>query len=139
VLGSDEHDRFAGFDRRPSEAIGAGHDAYKTQTMSLAFEAGPAYRQAESIDGASEKRVGLRVATSYARTIGPDIPLTENAVYDAQSGDGTPGSTTAPTAKIRGARSVQASLVHNHEQHPPLGLDETDTTTRLTLVCGFET
>ena len=137
ALASYEHDRFAGFDRRLSEAFGAGYTVVKTQNMSLNLEAGPAYRQTHFITGESTRRVALRLATDYAWTIAPGIQFTENAVYYAQSGDSTLTSTTALTAKIRGALSVQASFLYNHEQHPPLGLDKTDTTTRVTLVYGF--
>ena len=136
-LGSYEHDRFAGFYRRFSEALGVGYKVVKRPDMSLGLEAGPAYRQTHFITGDTQNRVGLRLAAKYAWTIGPDLQFTEDAVYYAQSGDSTLTSTTALTAKIRGALSVQASLLYNHEQHPPLGLEKTDTTTRLTLVYGF--
>ena len=137
AIGSWEHDRFAGFDRRLSEALGAGYNAYKTQDMSLSFEAGPAYRQTHFITGDRENRVGLRLATNYAWTISPDVTFTENAVYYGQSGNSTITSTTALTAKLRGALSIQASFLYNRETHPPLGLTPTDTTTRVTLVYGF--
>lgn len=132
-----ERDRFAGFDRRFSEAIGVGYTAYRTQDVSLGFEAGPAYRQTHFIDGEQEHRVGLRFATNYAWTIVPDVQFTENAVYYAQSGNSTFTSNTALTAKVRGALSVQASFFYNREQRPPLGLNRVDTTTRLSLVYGF--
>lgn len=137
ALLSWERDRSAGFDRRFSEAIGAGYTAYRTQDASLGFEAGPAYRQTHFINGEQENRVGLRFATNYAWTISPDVQLTENAVYYAQTGNSTFTSNTALTAKLRGALSVQASLFYNREQRPPLGLNRVDTTTRLSLVYGF--
>lgn len=137
ALGSWEHDRFAGFDRRLSEALGAGYTAYKTQDMSLSFEAGPAYRQTHFVTGESENRVGLRLATNYAWTISPGVQFTERAVYYGQSGDSTLTSTTALTARIRGALSVQASFLYKREQRPRLDLKPTDTTTRVTLVYSF--
>ena len=136
-LGSYEHDRFAGYYRRFSESLGVGYKVIKSPTMSLGLEAGPAYRQTHLITGETTNKVGLRLATKYAWTISPDVQFTEDAVYYAQSGDSTLTSTTALTAKILGALSVQASFLYNHEQHPPLGLDKTDTTTRLTLVYSF--
>ena len=136
-VGSYEHDRFAGYYRRFSEALGVGYKLIRRPDMSLRLEAGPAYRQTHFITGETQNRVGLRLATKYAWTLAPDVLFTEDAVYYAQSGDSTLTSTTALTAKIRGALSVQASFFYNHEQHPPLGLGKTDTTTRLTLVYGF--
>ena len=137
VLGSYEHDRFAGFDRRLSEAIGAGYTVFRSNDMMLSLEAGPAYRQTRYITGETENKVGLRLATNYSWTISPDVQFTESAVYYAQSGNSTLTSTTALTAKLRGAFSIQASFLYNREQQPPLGLDKTDTTTRIQLVYSF--
>jgi putative salt-induced outer membrane protein len=136
-LVSWEHDPFAGFSRRLSESLGLGYTVYRTDTQSLSLEAGPSYRQTHFITGDHENDVGLRTAAKYAWTISPDVQFTEEAVYYAQRGDATLTSTTALTAKVYGALSVQASFLFNHEQHPPLGLDKTDTTTRLQLVYSF--
>jgi putative salt-induced outer membrane protein len=132
-----EHDPFAGFSRRLSESIGAGYTVVKTNTQTLSLEAGPSYRQTHLITGEHQNDVGLRTAAKYAWTISPTVQLTEDAVYYLQSDDSTMTSTTALTAKVYGALSVQASFLYNREQHPPLGLDKTDTTTRLQLVYSF--
>jgi putative salt-induced outer membrane protein len=137
-IGSYERDQFAGFTRRFSESLGAGYNILKTPTNAWSVEAGPAYRQTHFITGESENRFGLRVATNYAWTISPGVTFTENLVYYAQSGDSTLTSTTALTAKVYGALSVQGSFLYNHEQQPPAGVvDKTDTTTRLSLVYSF--
>ena len=137
ALGSWERDPFAGFNRRFSESVGAGYTVVKSPETTWSVEAGPSYRQTHYVTGESENQVGLRLATNYAWKISPDVEFSENAVYYAQAGNGTLTSTTALTAKIRGAFSVRASFLYNHEQHPPLGLDKTDTTTRVTLVYSF--
>jgi putative salt-induced outer membrane protein len=134
---SYEHDPFAGFNRRLSESLGVGYNALKTDSMTLGLEVGPAFRQTHYITGESDSSTGARLAANYSWTISPGVVFTENAVYYVQPGDSTMTSTAALTAKIRGALSVQASFLYNHEQHPPLGLDKTDTTTRLSLVYSF--
>jgi len=136
-LGSWEHDRFAGFDRRFSETIGVGYTVIKSPDMTLNLEAGPALRQTRYITGESENKFAGRAALGYAWTINPGIVLTEDATYYGQSGDSTITSITALTLKVRGALSVQGSFLINHESNPPLGLKQTDTTSRLTLVYGF--
>jgi putative salt-induced outer membrane protein len=133
-----EHDPFAGFDRRLSESFGAGYNVIKTPTTTWSVEAGPGFRQTHYVTGDRDSKVGLRLATNYSWTISPSVTLTESAVYYAQTGDSTLTSTTALTAKIYGALSLQASFLYNHEQQPPIGtLDKTDTTTRLSLVYSF--
>lgn len=136
-LASYERDPFAGFDRRLSESLGVGYTAIKTPTQTLRLETGPAYRQTRYITGESENKVGLRVAANYTWTIRDGVDLTENATYYASGGDSTITSTTALTARIYGALSLRASFLYNREQNPPLGLKNTDTTTRLTLVYNF--
>ena len=136
-LGSWERDRFAGFDRRFSETVGVGYSVIRTPEMTLNVEAGPALRQTRYITGLSENKFAARTAADYAWTIAPGMLFTENATYYGQSGDATITSTTALTFKLRGALSVQASFLATHETNPPLGLDKTDTTSRMTLVYGF--
>lgn len=136
-IGSWERDQFAGFDRRFSESLGLGYTAVNTPDMKLRLEAGPSYRQTRYITGETENKVGLRLATNYTWTISPGVDFSENAIYYVQSDGSTITSTTALTAKIRGALSLRASFLYTHEEQPPLGLKRTDTTTRVTLVYSF--
>ncbi len=136
-LASWEHDRFSGYDRRFSEAIGMGYTLIKSPDMTLSLEAGPALRQTRYITGDSDNELAGRAALDYSWTINPGILLTENATYYGQSGDSTLTSTTALTLKVKGALSVQASFLVNHESNPPVDLEKTNTISRFSLVYGF--
>jgi putative salt-induced outer membrane protein len=139
VLGllSWEKDRFAGFSRRFSEAVGIGYSPIKTPTMSLNLEAGPALRQTAYIDGRSENKIGGRGALDYRWVIRPGLIFTEKASAYLQSDNSTLTSTTAVDVKLIGALSGRASFLVQHETDPPIGLKNTNTTSRLTLVYGF--
>lgn len=132
-----ERDRFAGFTRRYSEAIGIGYSVVKTPSMTLNLEAGPALRQTRYISGLSDNELAGRAALDYRWAIRSGVSFTENASLYAASGDSTLTSTTALDFKLGGALSARASLLVEHESDPPPGLDRTNTTSRLTLVYGF--
>lgn len=136
-LVSWERDAFAGFSRRFSETVGIGYAALKRPNMTLNVEAGPALRQTRYITGLSANRLAARGALDYSWTIRPGMVFTEVASLYAESDDSTLTSTTALTLKMLDALSLRASLLVDHETHPPLGLEKTNTTSRLTLVYGF--
>ncbi|WP_343610877.1 DUF481 domain-containing protein [Novosphingobium sp.] len=141
-LASWEGDRFSGFERRFSETLGAGYTAIKTPTMTLNLTAGPALRQTRyvpgfQITGFGDDRFAARGGLDYSWTIRPGVVFTENATYYGQTGNSTVTANTALTMKVFGRLSVQAGFLLDHETQPPVGLDKTNTTSRLTLVYGF--
>jgi putative salt-induced outer membrane protein len=136
-LGSWEADRFSGFDQRFSETFGAGYAAVKTPTMTLDVTAGPALRQTRYITGLADNMLAARGGLDYAWTVRPGFTFTQNAAFYGQKGDSTVSSNSALTMKLRGALSVQAAFLIDHETNPPEGTDKTNTTSRFTLVYGF--
>jgi putative salt-induced outer membrane protein len=136
-LASFESDRFSGFDRRFSESLGLGYSIIKTPSMTLSIQGGPALRQTDYIlDGSKNEFAGMG-AVNFQWTIRPDLVLSENATYYGESVDSTFTSTTALTMKLIGALSAQASFLAQYESNPPFGLENTNTTSRLTLVYSF--
>lgn len=141
-LGSWEGDRFSGFQRRFSETVGLGYTAIKTPAMTLSLTAGPALRQTRYVagyyaNGYSDGRFAGRGGLDYSWTIRPGVVFTENATYYGQIGNSTVTSNTALTMKVFGRLAVQAGFVLDYETQPPLGTQQTNTTSHLTLVYGF--
>lgn len=132
-----EDDRFAGFNRRFSEALGFGVSVIKSPKMSLALEAGPALRQTSFISGKYESKFAGRTSINYRWEILPKLVFTEVASFYSESKDSTTTSDTGLTAGLIGSLSVRLSYHLQYESTPPAGLDRTDTTTRLTLVYDF--
>lgn len=132
-----ENDRFAGFDSRLSESIGLGYSLLKTPKVSLAVEAGPALRQTDYITGVTENKFAGRTSMNFRWDILPKLTLTQIASFYGERSDSTTISDTALTAGLIGSLSARLSYHVQYESNPPLGLQNTDTTTRLTLVYNF--
>lgn len=132
-----ESDRFSGFDNRFSESVGFGYSLIKEPDMTLSIEGGPALRQTNYIIGPSENHFAGRAAANYSWTIVPDLVFTEGVSFYGESGDRTLVSDTGLTAKLIGALSARLSYHVQYESNPPGLLENTDTTTRLTLVYSF--
>ena len=136
-LASWESDRFSGFDSRLSESVGLGYFLIKSPDMQLSVQAGPALRQTDYIVGGTQNSFAGMAAANYQWTILPSLIFSENATFYGESRDSTLTSNTALTAKLIGALSAQASFFVQYESNPPLGLENTDTTSRLALVYSF--
>lgn len=132
-----EGDRFSGFNSRLSESLGLGYMVLSEPDMTLSIEAGPALRQTDYIVGGSENSFAGRAAVNYSWTILPDLVFTEAASFYGESRDSTLVSDTGLTTRLVGALSLRASYHVQYETNPPLALQKTDATTRLTLVYSF--
>lgn len=132
-----EGDRFAGFNSRLSESIGVGYAILKSPDMTLAVEAGPALRQTDYIAGGSQNSFAGRAAVNYLWNILPDLAFTQTVSYYGESRDSTLVSDTGLTVSLIGALSARASYHVQYESNPPLALENTDATSRLTLVYSF--
>jgi len=132
-----EGDRFAGFNSRLSESVGLGYAILKSPDMTLSVEAGPALRQTDYIVGGSENSFAGRAAANYVWNILPDLAFTQTVSYYGESRDSTLVSDTGFTVNLIGALSARASYHVQYESNPPLALENTDATSRLTLVYSF--
>jgi putative salt-induced outer membrane protein len=132
-----EGDRFAGFNSRLSESIGLGYAIIKSPDMALSVEAGPALRQTDYIVGGSQNSFAGRAAVNYLWNILPDLAFTQTVSYYGESRDSTLVSDTGVTVNLTGALSARASYHVQYESDPPLALENTDATSRLTLVYSF--
>jgi putative salt-induced outer membrane protein len=134
---SYEKDEFSGFTRRFAQSLGLGYKIVNTETLRLALEAGPALRQTKFTDGVSDSTFAARGGLDVLWVITPGIELTENATVFYDSANTSFQSLTALTAKLTSVLSARASFQYNSESDPPIGLGNTDTVSRLTLVYAF--
>jgi len=132
-----ERDKFAGYSRRFTESLGIGYTAIAMPTMSLDLEAGPSLRQINYIDNTHDNQLAARASLSYQWKITSTLTFSEDASALMASGDTTLISTTALTSKLLGALSARLSFNIQNESNPPLGLKNTDYSTRLTAVYDF--
>jgi putative salt-induced outer membrane protein len=132
-----ENARFSGFDSRLSEAVGLGYSVLQDPDMTLSVEAGPALRQTHYIVGGSDNRFAGRASVNYLWKILPDLAFTQVLTFYGESRDSTLTSDTGLTANLIGSLAARLSYHVGYESNPPLGLQTTDTLTRLTLVYSF--
>lgn len=132
-----ERDTFAGFDNRFSESIGLGYTAIDRDDLKLDFEAGPALRQIEYIDGTDENSLAFRGAANLLWKISPTVTFTQGATMFLESNNSTFTGLSTFNVKLIDALSAQLSFDVRYETDPLFGLDKTDTLTRLTLAYDF--
>jgi putative salt-induced outer membrane protein len=132
-----EQDRFAGFDRRFTETLGAGYNIISNPVVSWQVSGGPAWRQTDLITGSSESDLSAHGATEFSWHITATTVFTEDAGIYVGGRDNTYYSTAALTASILGNLSARLSFNVNVESNPPPGIQNTSTISRVTLVYSF--
>jgi putative salt-induced outer membrane protein len=134
---SYERDVFSGFNRRFTESIGLGYRLVNTPSLTVGIEGGPALRQTRFTDGVDDNAVAARGALNAKWLINDGLTLTQNATIFYDSFNTSVYSLTSLTAKVSGALSARLSFQLNSESNPPIGLENLDTISRVTLVYAF--
>ena len=140
-----EKDVFAGIDRRFAESLGVGYRVIDQKTLHLDVDASVAARQTEYVrpqvsipeKDYSESTIGGRLGGRLVWDINENTSLSEVAVAYIDSRSNTLESTTALTTRLSGSLAARFSFNIRNESDPPLGREQTDTTTRASLVYSF--
>ena len=132
-----ESDVFSGFNRRFAQSIGLGYKVINTPNLLVALEGGPALRQTRFTNGIDDNAFAARGALNAKWLINDGLTLTQNATVFYDSFNTSIYSLTSLTAKVSGALSARLSFQLNSESNPPLGLENLDTISRVTLVYAF--
>jgi putative salt-induced outer membrane protein len=132
-----ERDRFAGFNSRFAESVGLGYRLVHDRRVKLRLEAGPALRQADYLETGRKNTVAARLADYFSWQVTPRLEVTQSLVAYLEDRNPTLLASMALTTKLQRRLSARASYEVRHEADPPLDRENTDTTTRLTLVYDF--
>ncbi|MCR5880826.1 YdiY family protein [Phenylobacterium sp. J367] len=132
-----ERDRFAGHNFRFSEGVGLGYRVIRRPDLKLSLEAGPALRQSDYLVTGYEGTAAVRLAGYLTWQIRPRLEFTQSFVTYRDTTNSTVLAATALTTRLQGALSARASYEYRNEQDPPQGRENTDTTTRATLLFNF--
>lgn len=130
-------DRFSGYGRRFTESLGLGYTALDSSDMKLSLEFGPALRQTRYIDSTHESVFSARGSLSYHWKISKGVEFSQDASAIVGNNNNSYTTNTALTTKLLGALSARLSYDMQTETNPPPGLENTDTSTRATLVYDF--
>jgi putative salt-induced outer membrane protein len=78
-----------------------------------------------------------RVAANLDWQINDQLQFTQSGLVFYDSFNTSTQAISALTAKLSGDLSARASFQFNSESNPPLGRENTDTVTRVTIVYSF--
>jgi len=137
ALAQYERDRFQGFSARYAASGGLGYDLIVEDNMTLSVKAGPAWRRTELIGGQSTSSIAGLASADFDWQIAENIALTQDVHAFVQSGSSTYVSDTGLQAGISDNISVRLSYSVEHDTDPPLGAEQTDTHSRITLIYDF--
>lgn len=132
-----ENDKFSGFEYRATESIGYGRRLVGEEDLTLDVEIGPGARQSKPDVGKTQHEAIVRGAVKLAWQISETSKFTE--VLTVESGEDVTitKSVTGLSSKINGYLSMKITYTYKNTSEVPIGLDETDTETAVTLVFNF--
>lgn len=147
ALGQAERNRFQGFSSRYAVSGGLGYKVIDNEGLSLAVQAGPAWRQTNLVTGMSESSIAALAGLDFDWRISDRVKLTQDANAVAEGGgralaivDSRSTSlnlVTGMEGRITDKLTARLSYAVEYDSNPPAGAVATDTATRFTFVYGF--
>ena len=150
LFGSYEEDKFSGYEYQASIAAGYSDRLFKSPYSYLDYSIGPGMsfsRTVETVDSngnfvdnETEESAMLRVAIFYQYDFSENAKFTQSLSSDIalESGANTKSkSVSAVTANLNESFALKVSLSVMHNSEAPADLENTDTTTAVTLVYSF--
>lgn len=130
-----ERNREAGIQRRFAESVGFGWQIIANPRTNWSLEAGPALRQTIFYEGA-ENSIAARAASRFRWNLTSRTVFTNDTAFFWENATSV-SNTAALTTLLLGALSMRLSSNLSWEDNPPDGLENLDTTSRVTLVYSF--
>lgn len=132
-----EEDKFSGYEYQVTESIGYGRRVVENEKTTLDLEIGPGARQSKLITAGNEDEGTIRAAAKLNWKISKTSEFTE--VLTIESGEETTitKSIAGLSSKINGDLSMKVTYTYKNTSDVPVGVDDTDTETAVTLVYTF--
>lgn len=134
---SYEDDKFSGYDYQLSESVGYGRRVIEETGLSLDLEIGPGARQAKLDSGENENEGMIRGAAKLNWTVSATSKFTEVLTVEAGEDVTITKSVTGLSSQINGSLSMKITYTYKNTSEVPVGVDDTDTETAVTLVYNF--
>jgi len=132
-----DDDKFSGYEYRVTEAIGYGRRVIEETDMILDLEIGPGARQSKLDSGTTESEAILRAAANFGWTISKTSKFSEALTVEAGEDATVTKSVTSLASQIEGNLSMKITFTYKNTSEVPVGVEETDTETAITLVYNF--
>jgi putative salt-induced outer membrane protein len=135
--GDWRQDRFSGYDKQVTEAVGYGRRLLDTQRHTLSLEGGAGAKQSDLIDGTELDEVIVRGGFDYALRITENSEFNQKIIIEQGEDNRYSESTSALKARIVGNLAIVVSYVIKNNSDVPAGIVETDRFTAVSLEYGF--
>lgn len=134
---SYENDKFSGYQYRVTESVGYGRRVIKETDLTLDLEIGPGARQSKLDSGKTESEALLRGAAKLDWTVSKTSKFAEVLTVDAGEDVTVTKSVTSLSSQVNGSLSMKLTYTYKRTSDVPIGVDDTDTETAVTLVYNF--
>lgn len=134
---SYEDDKFSGYEYRVTESVGYGRRVVENDEVVLDLEIGPGARQSKPDNGSSDSEGIVRGAAKLKWKISDTSKFSEILTVEAGEDVSISKSVTSLSSKINGSLSMKLTYTYKYTSEVPVGIDDTDTETAVTLVYDF--
>jgi putative salt-induced outer membrane protein len=135
--GDWRQDRFSGYDRQVTEALGYGRRLIDTQRHTLALEGGAGAKQSDLVDDTELDEAILRGGFDYLLRITENSEFNQKILIEQGDDNRYSESTSALKARIVGDLAIVLSYVVKNNSDVPVGIEKTDRFTAISLEYGF--
>ena len=130
-------DRFSGYDQQLSETLGYGRRLLDTGVHVLSAEVGAGARQSDLADGTTEDEAILRAGFDYRWQFSETAQFTQVLAVESGSDNTYLESVSALTARLASRLALVASYTIKNNSSVPVGTENTDRFTALSLEYAF--
>jgi len=135
--GDWRQDRFSGYDRQVTEAIGYGRRLIDTERQMLSVEGGLGAKQSTLTDGTDIDEGIVRGGLDYLLHIGESSQFEQKLLLEQGDNNRYTESTSALKTKIVGNLALVLSYVIKNNSDVPPGIKNTDRFTAISIEYGF--
>ncbi len=130
-------DRFSGYARQLSATVGAGYRFIDTENHTLNAELGAGARQQDTQDGIEENDTVIRGGLNYVWRLSETAQFNQDLAIETGETNTYIESVSAIKATLIGDLALVASYTIKNNSDVPVGLENTDTFTALSLEYGW--
>lgn len=134
---SYEDDKFSGYDYQTDITFGYSRQLMQRENMSLEGDAGYGVRHSKLSDGTTKNEDVARMALKYDWTISESADFKQLVSVEVGSSSTITRSESSIQSAIVSDLAMKLSFTAKHQTNVPVGTENTDTETSVTLVYRF--
>jgi putative salt-induced outer membrane protein len=135
--GDWRQDRFSGYERQATEAVGYGRRLIETERHVLAVEGGIGAKQSDLTDGTGSDEGIVRGGLDYLLHLGENAEFNQKLLIEQGSDNRYTESSSALKTKVVGNLALVLSYVIKNNSDVPVGVKKTDRFTAISLEYAF--